>query len=289
MIMGEQTNQSYTARANRVPLLTALEEKRLAYQIRAGNGATEQLRTVTCPQQRANLERATRRGRAAHHKMVESNLRLVIRIARRYSTLSVSIDDAIQAGNLGLIQAVDGFNPDLGFRFSTYATPWIIQACQRELAAMRTPVRLPAVAGTRRGPQIAAAVADGANPASLCDPEDRKLRRADQVEGIARAFAPWSFDAPVGDGSRVFADVVPSRADRDPYTDVDTAVDVGRILDRIGPEARSIAEQRFGFDGVERSWAGMGRDAGVSGDTIRYRMFSKVRAAVDAGELWDPR
>ena len=95
-------------------LLTAEDEKRLARLIAGKNKKISQ---------------------RARRKMIESNLRLVISIAKKYRGSGVEFPDLIQAGNIGLMTAIRKFNPDLGFRLSTYATFWIRQSIQREISS----------------------------------------------------------------------------------------------------------------------------------------------------------
>jgi RNA polymerase primary sigma factor len=120
----EDALTQYMTQMARVPLLTAEEEKSLARAVRDGT-----------PQESA----------AARQKLVESNLRLVVYVARRYSgRAALPLLDIVQEGNIGLMRAVDRFDPERGHRLSTYATWWIRQSINRAIAAQARSIRLPA-------------------------------------------------------------------------------------------------------------------------------------------------
>jgi len=111
--------ETYLREINVVPLLTADEEKQLARRIKKGD-------------------------QEARDRMIRANLRLVVNIAKNYVYKGLSLLDLIEEGNLGLMRAVEGFNPDAGCRFSTYATWWIRQAIRRALTNKVKTIRIPA-------------------------------------------------------------------------------------------------------------------------------------------------
>jgi RNA polymerase primary sigma factor len=111
--------ETYLREINETALLTAREEKELAYQIIAGNGA-------------------------ARERMVRANLRLVVNIARSYTGKGLALQDLIEEGNLGLLRAVEGFDPGMNTRFSTYASYWIKQSIKRALVNSAKTIRIPA-------------------------------------------------------------------------------------------------------------------------------------------------
>ena len=119
VIEGDSNLQTYLKEINRYPLLTAQEEVQLAKRIRRGN-----------------ME--------ARDRMTRSNLRLVVSIAKVYVRKGLPLADLIEEGNIGLIRAVEGFNPMMGCRFSTYATWWIRQAIRRSLTNKAKTIRVPA-------------------------------------------------------------------------------------------------------------------------------------------------
>jgi RNA polymerase sigma factor (sigma-70 family) len=130
----------------RYPLLTKDDEARLAQEIEAGRNARATLQEAGATLGRAErreLERAARLGEQAWRTFVQSNLRLVVSIARKYQSSGLPLLDLVQEGNLGLEHAVDKFDWRKGFKFSTYATWWIRQSIQRGVANTAKVVRLP--------------------------------------------------------------------------------------------------------------------------------------------------
>jgi RNA polymerase primary sigma factor len=111
--------ETYLRDINKTPLLSAAEERELAYRVEEGDGA-------------------------ARDRMVRANLRLVVNIARSYAGRGLPLEDLIAEGNLGLVRAVEGFDPSMGVRFSTYASYWIKQSIKRAVINTAKAVRLPA-------------------------------------------------------------------------------------------------------------------------------------------------
>lgn len=134
--------QVYLRQINAAPLLTAEEEKSLAGLVRNGQKAAERFaRGEVGFEERERAEAEAARAREA---MVKANLRLVVNIAKKYTKRGVPLNDLINEGNLGLIRAVEGFDPDQNTRFSTYASWWIKQAIKRSLINSDKPIHIPA-------------------------------------------------------------------------------------------------------------------------------------------------
>ena len=129
----------------RYKLLTAQQEVELAMQLEAGKKAEDKLKESEglAIEDRVLLERAVRKGHAAHSRLVEANLRLVVSIARNYVGRGMPLLDLIQEGNLGLMRAVDRFDYRKGFKFSTYASWWIRQGITRAIADQARTIRVP--------------------------------------------------------------------------------------------------------------------------------------------------
>lgn len=126
-----------------IPLLSASEEVELAKSIELGKEGMKRLVDDLGAEERVLVERQVETGQRARRKMIESNLRLVVSIARRYSGRGMPLSDLIEEGNLGLMRATEKFDYTRGYRFSTYATWWIRQAVTRALASQSRVVRLP--------------------------------------------------------------------------------------------------------------------------------------------------
>jgi RNA polymerase primary sigma factor len=134
----------YLREIGRVPLLTAEEEIAYGEAIQRGQEALRRLRHDGLSQdERLELERWVTEGALAKRRLAEANLRLVVSIAKRYAGRGISLLDLIQEGNLGLLRAVEKFDPERGFKFSTYATWWIRQAITRAIADQSRTIRVP--------------------------------------------------------------------------------------------------------------------------------------------------
>ncbi|RJP42864.1 MAG: sigma-70 family RNA polymerase sigma factor [Phycisphaerales bacterium] len=134
--------QTYLRQINRARLLTAEQEKELAIIIREGQSASGQFESgnISLREREAAEEKASR----AREEMVQANLRLVVNIAKKYTKRGIPLNDLINEGNLGLIRAVEGYDPGQNTRFSTYASWWIKQAIKRSLINGDKPVHIPA-------------------------------------------------------------------------------------------------------------------------------------------------
>ncbi len=148
----DDTVALYLKEISRIPLLTAAEEVKLAKAIENGKEALRRLPKVkarpngTTPEQ---LQRKIQLGQQARRKLIEANFRLVVSIAKKYIGHGVSFMDLIQEGNIGLIRAVEKFEYQRGFKFSTYATWWIRQAVSRALSDQGRTIRVPVHMGER--------------------------------------------------------------------------------------------------------------------------------------------
>jgi len=134
--------QVYFKQINRAPLLTAEDERALAADIRRAQDLADDFSEGKCSL--SEREEAEEKATYAREKMVSSNLRLVVNIAKKYAKRGMPLSDLIEEGNLGLLRAVEGFDPDQGTRFSTYASWWIKQSIKRALINAVQPVHIPA-------------------------------------------------------------------------------------------------------------------------------------------------
>jgi RNA polymerase primary sigma factor len=142
---GRDVMDDFLNRIGRVDLLTPEQERTLGYAVKAGLAARRELdepAELDADRQR-DLRRAVSRGDRARREFVEANLRLVVSIARNYRTPGVDLADLVQEGNVGLLRAVERFDPEFGVRFSTYATYWIRQAVRHGMSRMGHAIALP--------------------------------------------------------------------------------------------------------------------------------------------------
>jgi RNA polymerase sigma factor (sigma-70 family) len=227
------------------PLLTAEQEIELALAMEAGLLAHNHLDSGTRPDGATSeeLEEVAARGDAAKDRFILANLRLVVSVARRYPTDGMSLLDLIQEGTIGLIRAVEGFDPRRGFKFSTYATWWIRQAIGRALANSSRSVRLPGAVHTDvnrlRKARRELVLLTGAEPTDeeLAAELDLPVERIGELDRWDRT--PASLDAVVGEDEETsLGDLL---ADEDAPSPEDAAMDAAQLeiidgmLDRLEP------------------------------------------------------
>jgi RNA polymerase sigma factor (sigma-70 family) len=296
--------QLYLRDVGQFPLLSKDDEVRLARQIEDGNLARTRLSTSISldPDQERELRRTARRGADAQQTFVQSNLRLVVSIAKRYQRAGVPMLDLIQEGNLGLMRAVEKFDWRMGFKFSTYATWWIRQAIRRGISHSGRVIRLPEHASAiltcvldarsrlepilHRAPTIAELAAE------------TDLAEAKVSEALAFPTAPLSTAAPLGEESdAVLGDFIEDTTEPSP---LDAALhslmqaDVAPLLDVLNERERRIISMRFGLDRRQPCTLGeVGATFNVTRERIRQievRAMSKLQhpsVGIEARQLLD--
>jgi RNA polymerase primary sigma factor len=278
----------YLREIGQVPLLTLEQEQELARDIARGQAADERLQSgeELSPAEREQLHLESARGDEARQKMAAANLRLVVSIAKRYRDRGLPLLDLIQEGSLGLLRAIEKFDVDKGFKFSTYATWWIKQALSRALADQSRLVRLPVHLGetlnriqaTRR--HLTQKLGRDPNDAELAvemgmsEEKLRELRRTAQD--------PVSLATPVGEeADSTLADFIP-----DPRAlDADDAAATGMLrdqiasaLDQLTERERKVLELRYGLsDGQPRTLEEVGKAFGVTRERVRQIEVKALR------------
>jgi RNA polymerase sigma factor (sigma-70 family) len=282
----------YLTDIGQYPLLTKDDEVRLAQAIEARVQAEEDLaksgKELT-PARRRELKRIVRQGDEAQRTFVQSNLRLVVSIAKKYQASGLPLLDLIQEGNLGLMHAVEKFDWRKGFKFSTYATWWIRQAITRGIANTGRTIRLPVHAGdTLARVQKAQARLElkYGRPATLAElgaevelPEDKL------IEALRFRAEPLSLSEPLReDGDAELGDVVEDRSAESPFEMAATAllpIEISRLLAPLDDREREILRLRFGLDrGEPRTLEEVGEHFNLTRERIRQieaRAMSKLR------------
>ena len=292
----------YLEDVGRHDLLTKDDEVRLAQAIEAGVAARTELETAKklTPTQRRQLRRGVRLGEEAHRQFVNSNLRLVVSIAKKYQSSGLPLLDIVQEGNLGLIHAVDKFDWRKGFKFSTYATWWIRQAIQRGIANSARVIRLPVHAGDmltallKMRAQLEGSLGRTPTLAELAAEAELPLDKA--VEVLRYAVDTVSLDEPVrDDGDAELGDFVEDRNATAPFDAAAVSLlpgEVAKVLKVLDERERTILCLRFGLDGGgERTLEEVAEYFGLTRERIRQieaRAMSKLRhpsADVGAREL----
>jgi RNA polymerase sigma factor (sigma-70 family) len=281
----------YLTDIGQYPLLTKDDEVRLAQAIEAGNEARAGLEVAKdlTPARKRELRKQLREGEDAERTFVQSNLRLVVSIAKKYQASGLPLLDLIQEGNLGLMHAVEKFDWRKGFKFSTYATWWIRQAITRGIANTGRTIRLPVHAGdtlARLQKARARLELKLGRPATLSELSAEVEMPEDKVtEALRFAAEPLSLSEPLReDGDAELGDVVEDRSAESPFEVAATALlpeEIARLLSPLDEREREILKLRFGLDrGEPRTLEEVGEHFNLTRERIRQieaRAMSKLR------------
>lgn len=251
---GAQTPlETYLREINETALLSAEEEKELSNRISAGDGS-------------------------ARDRMVRANLRLVVNIARAYTNKGLPIQDLIEEGNLGLLRAVEGFDPDMNTRFSTYASYWIKQSIKRALINSAKTIRIPAymvelLSKWRR----ATAKLDGelGRPPTQEEVAKELQLPKKKLSIVKTAIHLYNMTPQTDedDGGWTMSDMVADERQKGPeveMVDADNLKHVYRMLDTMDPREATILRMRFGLDDAEpRTLKEIGESLGLTRERVR--------------------
>ena len=245
--------ETYLREINETALLTAKEEKDLSNAIHAGDNA-------------------------ARDRMVRANLRLVVNIARAYTNKGLPLQDLIEEGNLGLLRAVEGFDPNMNTRFSTYGSYWIKQSIKRALVNSAKTIRIPAymVELLSKWRRATAQLTDelGRPPtpeeiAKLLEVPKKKLRivkKAIQLYNSTpqteQADSGWSLGEMVADQRQ--------KGPEDEMLETDNLTHVYKMLETMDPREATILRMRFGLDDSEpKTLKEIGESMGLTRERVR--------------------
>jgi RNA polymerase primary sigma factor len=259
--------QHYLRQIAQYPLLTPAQEITLAAKIRKGD-------------------------KKAKEEMIRANLRLVVKIARDYANLGLPLMDLISEGNIGLVKAVERFDPAKGGKLSTYGAWWIKQSIKRALANQGKTIRLPVhlvdkIAKIRRvGASLSDELGREASDEEIAEEIGMNAGKVSRLKQAA--IRPTSLDAPVGDeDSTEFGELVGDEAAVDPFENLsekNLQVELGDLLGQLDEREKRIISARFGLEGSDPiTLEEVGEKFGVTRERIRQLQniaLAKMRRAL---------
>ncbi|MEH6452168.1 MAG: RNA polymerase sigma factor RpoS [Psychromonas sp.] len=234
--------------------------------------------------------RSLRGDEVSRKRMIESNLRLVVKISRRYNNRGLSLLDLVEEGNLGLIRAVEKFDPEKGFRFSTYATWWIRQTIERAIMNQTRTIRLPIHivkklnVYLRTSRELAHKLTHEPTAEEIAKVLDVPAKEVSKILKLNERIS--SVDIPIGNNSdKELLDIIPDRKEATPEHELqneDMKLRIVEWLEDLNPKQREVLARRFGLLGYEAATLeNVGKEIGLTRERVRQIQVEALKSLRD--------
>ena len=292
IVSADDPVKMYLKEIGQIPLLSTARELELSRAIQEGLSAENMLKQIhegnkkATPEEIAKLEDIAADGQDAHDTLTNSNLRLVVSIAKKFLRRGMPFEDLIQEGNMGLMRAVKKFDPTKGFKFSTYATWWIKQAITRSIADQSRTIRIPVHMGEQINRMIKIQrrltqdLQREPTVQEIADAMNEKVEKVRQMQKIA--LEPVSTDKAIGEEEdSTLLDFVADTETLNPleYTmNEKFKEEIDKFLKELQPREEKVIRLRYGlYDGRPHTLEEVGKEFNVTRERIRQIEAKAIR------------